>query len=65
MALAELRISNGVALAGHAALGVAQVDALISTISADKPFLELELRQLQRLLGVGLAGVVMNYMGGR
>lgn len=64
MALANLRINNGIALAGHAAIGIAGLDSLITTVSAEKPFLELELRQLQRLIGVGVAGVIMNYMTG-
>lgn len=62
--LAQLRLQNGVALAGQAAIGIAGLDALITTLSADKPFLELELRQLQRLTGIGAAGIIVNYMAG-
>lgn len=62
--LAQLRVNNGVALAAHAAIGIAGLDGLITAVSADKPCLELELRQLQRVVGVGVAGTIMNYMMG-
>lgn len=64
VALAQLRIQNGIGLAGQAVVGIAGLDSLISSVSAEKPFLELELRQFQRLVGVGVAGVVMRYMSG-
>lgn len=61
--IAEVRIRNGIALSGQAVIGVAQLDALISAVSVDKPFLELELRQFQRFLGVALGSAVMSYLG--
>ena len=62
--LAQLRLRNGLALAGQAVAGATQLDALITVLSADKPFFELEMRRFQQLVHAGAGALVANYLMG-
>lgn len=63
-AIAENRIANGHRLARHAALDQAMLHEFITAVSHEKPQLEMELRQLQHIVGMGAANIIFDYLNG-
>ncbi len=60
--LALIRIRNGVHLLERTVLGLAAVDGLISTVSHERPGLELSLRCIEQELALGIGATIRGYV---
>jgi hypothetical protein len=60
--LADVRIANGCVLLERTVLRFAALDGLISSVSHDRPGLEMTLRAIQQDVGMATAGVIRGYV---